>query len=268
MTFFLDNLTAIIVGTVLLGALLVLQQRGQQKAVEATQRYRSEALVAELASTIERDLENARSRAETERSFAIDAAVGSLGADVYRFRLRRATAADGTAYTSLVSFPTLLRPNQLSASPVGVVSYHVEETGETAMVDGRQRPLLRATRYEWPRGGPLRQTAVYERLVGLDVVALGAGGAETDETLAFGESPVRVRLTLEAAPEVTRALTTEGAGPLTAIRHGRTIRIVGGTTPAAGTAPVDATTRGGIPALPGDPTYDASATPVVAPGRP
>lgn len=265
MTFLLDNLTAVIVGTVLLGALLVLQQRGQQKAVEAAQRYRAESMVAELATTVERELENARGRAETERAFAVVTGEGSLGADTYRFRLRRATASDGTEYTSLVSFPTLLRPNQLSASPVGVVSYHVEETGETARVDGRDRPLLRATRYEFPRGGPLRRTAVYERLVDVDVVALGAGGSETDATDAFSETPVRIRLAIESAPEVTRALTTEGAGPLTAIRHGRTVRIAGGSTTTAGSTPVDLSVRGGIPALPGDPTYDPSVTPAVAP---
>ena len=37
MTFLLDNLTAIVVGTVLIGALFVLQQRGQQTAVAAVQ---------------------------------------------------------------------------------------------------------------------------------------------------------------------------------------------------------------------------------------
>ena len=116
MTFLLDNLTAVIVGTVLLGALLVLQQRGQQKAVEAAQRYRAESMVAELATTVERELENARGRAETERAFAVVTGEGSLGADTYRFRLRRATASDGTEYTSLCLLYTSPSPRDATLS--------------------------------------------------------------------------------------------------------------------------------------------------------
>ncbi|WP_420456609.1 hypothetical protein [Rubrivirga sp.] len=261
MTFLLDNLTAVVVGTVLIGALFVVQQRAQQSAVEAVQQDRAHAHASGLATTIERELENARSRAETEAAFQRGPGGTPLGDSTYRFRLRQETAADGTVFTSHLSFPTLSAPDSLGVSPVYVVAYHVEDTGARAQVDGRDRSLLRATRYEFARGGPLRETATVERLVDFDVTAVAADGTPTSTAATMAQTPPHLRFDLRYAPEVVAQKTSDqGRGEVTSTRHARTVRVLAaGAT--SGTAPVVTATPGGIPPLPGDAGYVASFTP-------
>lgn len=242
MTFLLDHLIAIVVGTVLLGALLILQQRGQQSAIEATQRYRAQAMASEMTGVLEREIENIRSRAETERTFASSPAAGDAGPGTYRFRLRR----DPTdAYTTVFEFPTTTDPNSLGASGTMIVGYHTAPTGQTIQIDGADRPLLRVTRYQYERGGDVVQTGVYDRVVDIDVTALTDGGEE-DEGEGL-DAPPRVSLTVRFAPELTPLRAADqGAAPLHSIRYARSIRIPAASA-APGTSPVDMTVAGGIP---------------------
>jgi len=239
MTFLLDHLTAVVAGTVLIGALVAFQMRASADAVEAVEAYREGARAAELSTVLDRELENARSRSTTEAAYAVTAGGAATGAAAYRFSLRRARTADGTEYTSQAAFPTLADPASLSASPVEMVVYRVEPSGETARVDGRDRPLLRATRYEYPRGGPLRETGTFEGLVDFDVAAVGAGGVEM-LVGEFASTPTRLRYELRQA--------TADGGASTA--HGRTLRALAAALPGA--HPVDEAAPGGLPALPGD----------------
>ncbi len=260
MTFLLDNLTAVVVGTVLIGALFVVQQRSQQSAIEAVQQDRAQAHAGGLATTIERELENARSRPETEAAFRIEAGGSQVGTDTYRFHLRQATAADGTVFTSHLSFPTLSDPAALGGSPLTVVTYEVEETGEVARVDGRDRPLLQITRYTFGRGGPLRRTATVGRLVAVDVTATAADGS-TSVAGPMASTPVRVHVELRVAPEsVARKTSDQRRDPASTTRHARTARVLAATA-LSGTAPVDVTRPGGIPPLPGDPGFAPGPTP-------
>ena len=246
MTFLLDHLIAVVVGTVLLGALLVLQQRDQLSAVEASQRYRSQALAAEMTTSLEREVENIRSRAETERAFQIvDGDAVAPGAPTYRFRLRQATGTDGGRYTSEFSFPTVAPFNSLDPSGVMVVTYRVEPMGETARIDGRDRPLYRSTRYEYHRGGGLKQTTVHERLVDVDVTVLTDEG-EVAEANELSLSPPRVHLELAFAPELVGAASSDQAAPAaTSTRYARSVRVPAASAPA-GTDPIDTSAPGGI----------------------
>ena len=249
MNVILDHLTAIVVGTVLLGGLLVLQQRHQQSAVEAAQRYRAQALASELTTTLEREVENIRSRAETERAFEI---VGGRaiepGAPTYRFRILR-DATD--SYTEELSFPTASAPDGLGSSGVAIVTYRVEPTGETVRIDGADRPLYTATRYEFVRGGAVRTTAAYERIVDFDVT--GLAGLQPDDQVrdapVVDPVPPRMRLEIEFAPELVTARAADQAAPeATSIRYARSLRV-----PAApGRRAFDTTSPGGIRAFPAD----------------
>lgn len=245
MTFVLDNLIAIVVGSVLLGGLLILQQRNQQAAVEATQRYRAQAMASDMTASLEREIENVRSRAETERAFAVGAG-GSLGPDTYRFRLRR-DAADEV--TTVFEFPTAADPNSLTASGTMIVGYHTTATGDSVHVDGADRPLYRVTRYQFERGGPVRQTSVYERVIDFDVAAMAGatnGGGDT-EVERLDPAPPRVTLTVRFAPELVEMRASDQASaPLYSIRYARSIRIPAAAI-EAGSTPVDLTEDGGIP---------------------
>jgi len=125
------------------------------------------------------------------------------------------------------------------------VTYHVEDTRQTAVVDGRRRALLQATRYEYVRGGTVRRTSVYQGLVDFDVIAVGAGGVETLEG-PFAATPSRLKVELRVAPQ-----GADGEG-VTSTHHARTIRVAAATLTGPGRA-ADETKPGGIPALPGDP---------------
>lgn len=247
MTLLLDHLTAIVVGAFLLGALAVFQQRTSARAAEAAAQYGQETAAADLAMVLERELENARGRAASDAAFAPAESGPDLGAATYRFSLRRATTADGTEYTSQAVFPTLTAPDSLSHSRVGYVVYRVEDTGETVPIDGRDRALLRATRYEYVRGEPVREAGVYDRVLDLDVVALGAGGTEADQGV-FPSTPRRLRFEL---------VTATAAG--TSSRHARTVRALGAAG-GAGLHTPDRSTPGGLPPLPGDGDAPPSGT--------
>ena len=261
MTFLLDNLTAIVVGTVLIGALFVLQQRGQQTAVAAVQLQQAQTQANTFTTAVERELENARSRAETERIYQVASGASRFGTDRYRFGIRQATASDGTVYTSQLVFPTHSDPDALDASPIQTVIYEVTETTGTARVDNRDRPLLEVARFEFPRGGPLRRTGVYTRIVDFDVTAFAADGTEVTAQAQMAETPVRVHVELRFAPDVVRQQTSDQARDMvTSTRLARTARVTGALA-QTGDAPVDATLPGGLPPLlPGEAQQVSSIT--------
>lgn len=250
----LDHLTAVIVGTLLLGTLLLLRIQDQTDAIETVQRYRAVEMASGLVHTLEREIENARGRDETERVFATDVGGPPLSPDQYRFRLLRGVASDGTEFTRQLTFPTVFSPDDLSASPLGIVAYVVEETGETAVVDGRERPLLRARRFEFPRGGPIVAAGVYDRLLDFDVTAYEPDGTEVHQRIELPETPLRIHIDLRFAPEAMPAV--EGQDPTAtafSTRHARTVRVHAATAYERDSDIL--TGPGGIPPLPGDDDY-------------
>lgn len=249
MAFILDNLIAILVGTTLLVALVFVQQRGQQSAIDATSRYQSQRMASGLASTIERDVENIRTRAQTQTAFG-----GTSGTTTYRFSLRRETGTDGETYTSQFAFPTLLDPSLGDDSPVMMVTYHVEPTGESALVDGVDRPLYQVTRYEFERGGTVQAQGTTSGLVDFEVTAFRPDGTPFQVDDVINDTPPRVQVELVMAPDRPEARTGDQAmtSSFGTSRHARTIRVRGATA-RGGLPPVDLTKPGGIPELPGSP---------------
>ncbi|MEM8599000.1 MAG: hypothetical protein AAGF99_03685 [Bacteroidota bacterium] len=116
MTFILDHLAAILVGTTLLVALVTVQQRARFEAADATSRYAMEQQNQGFIETLRRDFENMRTRTQ---------AIDSLG--YYDLQLRRGTPMNGVTRT--FTFPTLADPTLGEASPVMQVHYRMEHTG-------------------------------------------------------------------------------------------------------------------------------------------
>ena len=249
MTVILDNLTAVVVGTTLLVSLLFVQQRGQQSAVEASTRYQAQQTTSTFAATIERDVENIRTRAQSDSAFA-------GGATTYRFTLRRGAGPDGATYTRQFTFPTLQNPSLGLASPIVIVTYHLEPTGETLRIGGDDRPVFQATRYVYERGGSVTSTGTLGGIVDFDVTAYGETGARILEAEVVDPTPPRVHIDVFTAVDIPDHRTSDqkGGDTFVATRHARTVRVVGAN--ATGAPPVDESERGGIPALPGDADYD------------
>jgi hypothetical protein len=241
-----DHLTAILIGSVLLIALFVVQRRSQTTSIEATERYRTETQAAEFLKTVERDIENIRTVAQTQHAFG-----------THRLSLRQAVGTDGEQYTQQFSFPTLADPSLGTASPVVIVTYHIEPAGESAQVGDQLRPLYSATRYVTARGGTPQRTGGALRLVDFDITAFFASGAEVTSASQYWDTPTRLNVEIEAAAPMP---SNNGSSTLRATRQARLVRVLGAAA-RGGLPPVDPSTPAGIPELPGDPPPPPPAPP-------
>ena len=237
-----DHLTAILVGAGLLAALLFVQMRQQASAVETTVRNRVEMHSDEFLSVLQRDAENIRTRAQTQHAFG-----------AYRFTIRRATGTDGETYTQQLSFPTLKDPALGGRSPLALVTYEMEPTGETVRVGTSQRPTYRMTRTEYTRADGMRETGGAVGLIDFDAILLNPDGSEVSEATTVGTTPSQVRLsaTLAASGSVRRTGDQRAQSSQNATRRATTVRVIGAG--AQGGLPPVQTGSAGIPELPGDP---------------
>lgn len=234
-----DHLIAIIVGSVVILALIYVQHQSQKTSVEATERYVTETQTDEFARTLERDLENIRTVAQTEHAFGM-----------HRFALRRATGSDGNQFTRQLSFPTLASPDLGNASPVMIVTYLVEPTGSSSRVGEQLRPLYKVTRYTYLRGGTSVRTGGAEKLIDFDIVSIDRRGVESNNNAYISETPVRVDVDIEASASSTPV--ENRTSQLRATRVSRTVRVLNALA-TGGLPPVDTSLPPGIPNLPGDP---------------
>lgn len=248
MTFFLDHLTATLVTGVLLVGLVVVQQRAQQSAIEATVRHQNHALTAGFLDTVQRDLENARPTAEAGWAFGGD----DPSVDSTRFTIKRPA---GSPYTTQLVFPTLAHPD---SSAVVMVGYVAAPTGRTAVVDGAVRPTLRVRRYVYRRGsaGPVEGGGSAD-LVDFDVELFGPGGlreghnAAPDGDLGYTPSQAHVAAVSVAAVPGLRA-HDQRYGPTSSVtRHARTVYVAAAGA-EGGRPATDRTLPQGVPAFPGD----------------
>ena len=255
MTFIIDNLIAIVVGTVLLVGLLVVQQRGQQRAVEASTRYRTQQLASGFVATLQRDIENGRSHSDTNDAFEQKPGSSMIAGSVTTQRFSVVRSADGT-YTERLTFPTLADPERFTASAIQIVHYFVEPTGETREVGGVARPVLRATRYVYPRGGPIRVEGGVGELVGFDVTAFAADGSAITDRAWVDPVPARIQFEVEMAVDLPEQLASDQASgsDFASTRHARTVRVASAAT-RGGSSAVDATEDGGIPPFRGEAGY-------------
>jgi len=243
MAFVLDHLAAILAGSVLLGALLFLQMRQQHEAVATTQRHGAQMQTSSFVETLQRDVENLRTPAQAQAAFG-----------ARRFTLRRAAGADGETYTSQFAFPTLLDPALGDASPVALVVYTAEPTGETVAVGAVTRPTYRIRRHLYTRAaGAVTVTGGTENVVDFDVTLLGRDGSQTWQGTAITTMPARVRIAAVGASAGTRTRELPGQTRTAApsVRHAVMAEVMG-TRASGGTTPVEPGAPG-LPELPGDP---------------
>lgn len=239
MSVLLDNLTAILVGSTLLVAMLVVQHRGQQSAVDATVRYQSQVYTAEFLSVLERDVENIRTMAEMEAAFGAT-----------QFVHRRQATAQGRTYTRQFAFPTLLDPDSGVASEVALVTYVVAPTGHAVWTPDGDLPTYQATRYVYTRGAAGHLVSGGSGpLVDFDVRLVDAAGATINDA-NIATTPPEVRLQVVAAARVpARRTGDQEATASTLTRHARTIRVLSAWA-TGGAPPVDTMAPAGIPPLP------------------
>lgn len=121
-----DHIIAILVGTSLLVALLFVQQRGGQTAIEATVHHTAQTQTADFIDMFERDMENMQGPARGGMTPRLWASGGQ---------------------TTRVRFHTLADPSLGENSPLVAVTYELEDTPRTLMVNGAAQPLSRIARY-------------------------------------------------------------------------------------------------------------------------
>ena len=180
MAFILDHLTAILVGASLLSVLLFVQQRGQQTAFDSTVHHNLQLQSSSIMETLERDLENMRSSAQTGE------------------KTRVSWSGDNTTE---LRFLTLADPDLGDASDLIAVTYKLEDTERQIDINGTQMTLYRLGRYVNDGLNDVYDGGSTEILVGFKVslISRDASNAVTngDEPDNFGI----VRVELEAAME-------------------------------------------------------------------
>ena len=227
MAFIFDHLIAFIVGASLLVALLFVQQRGGQQAVEATVRYRTEVQAASFAETLTRDLENLRTREQAA------AALGTYATDEFDKSMggteRRALAVHGTAArTDFIQFVTLEDPaadtdgDPKTRSGLVAVAYRMEPTGQQVTARGRVRALHRVVRYVYAGGRWEAQGGSPPTVVGFQVAAMPGG-----PNVRITNAAPRIDVALEFANEVPdrQAGDQQERAEVGLTRQGATVRV-------------------------------------------
>ena len=254
----LDNLTAILVGATLLGALVFVQTRQQQSAIETTLRDRAQERTSSAYEVMQRELENARARKQ---------AVSGLGYYVAEAR--------GTAdRTDRLTFVTQEPGTGGGAGRMVAVSYRLVPTGETIRVGETLRPAYDIERWtNAVASGGTTAPAGFTRagVVATDVVSFlvrpydASGtlvtwsgtdaGYGRDGATGTNRDPVRYDIAIEGAtrgPE-RKAGDQRAVSTSNLVRFQKSVRPVNagarGDTPVTGSG---ATMRV-VPMLPGEP---------------
>ena len=205
----LDHLAAVLIGSVILVVLMLMQQRTRQHTVEATVNQVVQARAYKFVRLLERDVENMRTEAQ---------ALNTLGS--YTCTVSRDTSGRTTAFT----FPTLLAPDQGTASSVGHVTYRLQAAGDSVRVGEAYRPLFRVVREEDDGGGAELTGGSGETIVGFDVALFAL--RSTAPTFTCPDNLSRVRLEVHAAVEgpARQAADQRSTSLHTLTRHGFTFR--------------------------------------------
>ena len=237
MTFIIDHLIAILVGATLLGALLFIQHRGQQSAVETAIRHRAETQTSAFLGTITRDFENTRTSGQ------ITTGLGTWSNDAISNAPKRAFGVHGTAtHTDIVELVTLADPAAGVASPLQAVVYESVELPDSVVVAGVKRPLYRVDRYVYEPGaaGWVQRGGSAGNLTSFVVRARSLDGG----TLTNGRTsnaPATVAVELMAAEDGVGRKTAELAATTrtNATRQAITVRVVNASSTggASGVAP-------------------------------
>ena len=130
MQFLLDNLAAVMIGGALLLIMALVQQRGQQGAIEATLHDNAKAKAQSLHEVLMRDLQNMAGGDHDNDGKLEVCSLSKLP----------------SGNTNSFVFPTVV--NTGASSETRYVRYTLTETGETVMVKGASQPLYRIEREE------------------------------------------------------------------------------------------------------------------------
>ena len=172
MSSFLDHLTAVVAGTVVLLTLMTLQTRDRVEVVEGTVSDVARKLATSTADVLAQEFDNALSEPMAR------AALGG-----YRCRLVRDATNERT---STVEVPAYVRTTQGGAAVPAHVQYRLQDTGRTVAVGGRTLRTYRLLR-EVDRGsGYAAATVIADGVVDFDVKFRG----RATETFA-GAPPLR-----------------------------------------------------------------------------
>ena len=258
-----DHLTAILVGATLLGALLFVQMRQQQSAVETAVRDRAQAHASTFFDVAQREVENARTRAQ---------AVRGLG---YYVTEVQGTADRTDRFTFVTQEPP--PPGTSGGGRMVAVSYRLVATGETVRVGQAVRPTYRIERWtnaatpdasgtptaaaDFTRVGPVATDVVsfvvraYDEGGALVTWAGSGAGYGRPGSTSSSDDPVRFEIEVESASVGPERL----AGDQTATTEGNLVRLAKSVRPvnvgAEGSSTVGGTAAAArnIPLLPGEP---------------
>ena len=260
MAFIFDHFIAILVGSVLVGGLLVVQMRQQQTSIETNQRDNVHHQADSFLATLQRDIENTRTWAQSTTAFG-----GST-----RYALHRDVTADGEGYTEILSLPTLKDPALGIASPVTLVQYVAYPTGERVRMGSVLRPVLRIERHMYSRADGTTSATVAENIVDFEVLFVRRNSSEVISG-SFASSdpatlPVAAKVSLVTAltGPSQRSHDQQMVGVGTQSRLSRTVRILGAG--AAGGLPPVETPAFPFPELP--PVPSAAPPPPPGPATP
>ena len=264
----LDHLTAILVGATLLGAMLFIQMRQQQSSIETVARDRAQTRTLSLFNTVEREVENARTREQARRE---------MGYYI--------TEIQGTDdLTTRFTFPTLDPTTGQTVS----VSYRLQPTGETRRVGTASRPLYTIERWtnQATTLGTVPDDFTLEGVVATDVVGWTVRAFDPSETrttwastdpgygrpdsTSAGTDPTRFEISIESAAEGPRQLTgdQDSRSLQNLARVEQSIRPVNAGATGSSTSSFPTVSKREVPLLPGEPAPPPEPPPPPPPPPP
>lgn len=251
-----DHLTAILVGATLLGAMLFIQLRQQQSSIETVARDRAQTQTFSFFDTIERELENARTRSQS---------VSNLGFYVMEI--------EGTeTRTDRFTFTTFEPVG--SSGRLASVSYRLVPTGESIRVGTALRLSYNLERWANrvdPTSGAPQDDYVLEGLAATGIVGFtvrafdkdgnrvtwastSAGYGRPGSTWS-GRDPVRFEVEVEGAAEGPRQLAGDqlATSEQTLVRVAHSVRPMNSGASGSSVVPGPSVPARHIPLLPGEP---------------
>lgn len=205
----LDHLSAIIVGTILIGTLLVFQMRERTNSLDEAMRYELQARGEAVMGSLSQDLDN----------LVTEADAGDLGLSVVRCRIERHPGG---------VVKTLECPGQietaLGAIEPGTVRYWTRPDGAAYTVGDSVRTAYTLYRDISTSSGAPSQVAA-QAVVGFDVAFFAATGAR----VADGEAPpdlqaLRFRLDLASDGTDSLAGDQKAERAINVAQFGHTVR--------------------------------------------
>ena len=203
MTVQLDHLIAIVVGALVFGALVVLQQRDATAEVEGVLNHAARGVAGAALDVVGQDAENALTRPQ--------ATADGIG-------FATAVAHDGDR-TTAATFTSLVRTSPTAFAPA-TVRYALEDAGSTVAVGDDDVAVHRLTRTV-DGGAPV---VVGQNIVDFDVAFVADGAETVDGPAPDRLTQVRVALAVAVASPGQRTVGQRSTRRTHVVRLGTTLR--------------------------------------------